>query len=58
MEGCRKIFIKTNGINELIRQISTNEMIVPESLDLCWSWNFASLQTGEIRSSMVRNFIL
>jgi hypothetical protein len=27
-------------------------MIVPESTDLSWNWNSASLQTGEIRGSM------
>jgi hypothetical protein len=32
---------------------STNEIIVPERLEFSWSWNSASLQTGEIRSSMV-----
>jgi hypothetical protein len=32
---------------------STNEIIVPERQEFSWSWNSASLQTGEIRSSMV-----
>lgn len=49
MEGHRKTINEPNDINLLIRQ---NKLISPESTDLSWSRNSASVQMGEICSSI------
>jgi hypothetical protein len=53
MEAYRKIFIYTEWYQCTYSTKCTNKIIVPESPDLRWSRNLASLRTGEIRSSMV-----
>jgi hypothetical protein len=52
MEACRKIFIKPNVINVLIRR-TPNEIMVSERPNLSWNQNSASLQMCEISSSTV-----